>query len=153
MKKYILILIICLFITGCGLTDNFLPAKVENKTLTCTKELNSSGIPMFQTAIINFADDKIEGINTNILVSLSDTYKKSIDTFVKSFEESYKKQYGDNKHVTVVVSKKSDSEILIDITLDYKNMNDEEKKSSGFSGSEKYDINKTQLEKSGYTCQ
>lgn len=150
MKKNIYLLIIMLMIiTGCNEKN----AIKEEKVLTCTKAFEESSLKMFQTASINFIDNKINDIKSNILVTLPDEYKSSIDTFTKSFEDSYTKQYEGNNHVKVDILKKSDKEISIDILLDYKNMTDEEKSSSGFNGSEDYTINKTTLEKNGYTCE
>lgn len=152
MKKYLYLLIIgIIFITGC--TDNKLfPDIVEEKELVCTKDITTTDIPMLQTVNIKFINNKIETMNTNILVTLSDVYKSAIDTFVKSFEESYSNQYKDNEHIKVDVSKKSNLEIFINVDIDYKNMTDEEKVNSKLTGSEEYSVNKMQFESKGYTC-
>ena len=145
MKKFIYILVICIFfITGCG----------KEKKLACTKDITPAGtnISMIQTAGITFSNNKIKEIGTSILVTLSGDDKASMDEYIDLFKDSYSKQYSGNNHVKVDVSKKSDSEILIDIAFDYKSMTEEEKKNSGFYGSEDYDVNKTQLEQSGYSC-
>ncbi len=152
MKKYIYLLIIgIIVITGCN-NDKLFPDIIEEKELVCTKDITTSDIPMLQTVNIKFMNNKIETMNTNILVTLSNVYKSSIDTFVKSFEKTYADQYKDNSHIQVDVSKKSESEIFINIEIDYKNMTNEEKVSSKLTGSEDYSVNKMQFESKGYTC-
>ncbi len=151
MKKNVFLFIIMLIvITGCG-KEKQNDVK-EEKNLICEKEFNESSLTMLQTANINFIDNKINDIKSTILVTLPDEFKSNIDTFVKSFNDSYTKQYEGNTHVKVDINKKNDKEISIEVLLDYKNMTLEEKETSGFNGSEDYNINKTTLESNGYTC-
>lgn len=152
MRKYIYLLIIgIIVITGC--TNNMLISdSIKEKELVCTKDITTSDTPMLQTVNVKFIDNKIETMNTNILVTLSSDYKPSIDTFVESFEKSYNDQYNGNDHIKVEVSKKSDSEIFINIDVDYINMTDEEKINLQLTGSEEYSINRAQFESKGYTC-
>ena len=152
MRKYLHLLIIgIIFITGCTNNELF-PDIMEEKELVCTKDITTTDIPMLQTVNIKFINNKIETMNTNILVTLSDVYKSAIDTFVESFKKSYSDQYKDNEHIKVDVSKKSNLEIFINVDIDYKNMTDEEKVSSKLTGSEEYSVNKMQFESKGYTC-
>ena len=154
MKKFF-VLLICvtlLFLTGCELKNPFAAKEKEERTLTCTKEMSASGIPMSQIATIKFIDNKIDNLSTTILVKLPDAYKSQIDTFYNALEEQYDKAYKIKDHIKITTTKTSDSEIKVDIFFDYKNMTDEEKKQSEFEGSEDYDINKSTLEKDGYTC-
>ena len=72
---------------------------------------------------------------------------------INNFKEQYSKLYEGNSHITFSVNKKNDSEIVIDVSADYKNMTEEEKKKLDFNSSDDYDINKKQLIQSGYQCE
>ena len=148
MKKTIVL--ICIFtiilLTGCNNTLD------DTKTLNCTKDISTNGISMIQDAFVKFKNNKIDDIGSTILVTLPDSYKPYMSTFINSFDSAYAKQYEGNNHVKVTTTKKSDSEILIDISFDYKNMTSDEKVNANFIGSEDYEINKADLEKRGYTC-
>ena len=155
MKKNIfLISVLCvLLLTGCGNNEQLQEeVKKEEKILTCTKNIGDDDISMIQNADIRFIDNKIEGMSSTILITLPESYKSLMSTFIDSISESYKEQYKDNNHITVTTTQQSDLEILVDINFDYKNMTEEEKQSSGFAGSQDYEVNKSSLEKSGYDC-
>ena len=144
MKKFILIVamvgLVC--VTGC----------IGDKTLTCTKDISSSGITMTQTVNVQFTSNKVNTMNTSIEITLPDSYKSYIDTFVSRFKQQYESQYGSYKHVTLKTEKKSDTKILVNVDFDYKNMTSAEKKGLDLVGSEKYSVNKKTLENQGYTC-
>jgi hypothetical protein len=147
MKKYILMCLICLLIvTGCN-------KEPEIKTLTCSKDLDSAGIPMVEKTNIKFIDDKIDTMVITIVVNLPEMYKDHVETFMDEFNTRYAELYKGNEHINFEVIKKSDLEINVVINIDYVNMTAEEKTSSGFSGLEDYATNKTQLEKDGHICQ
>ena len=146
MKKCLVIIsVICLvLVAGCGNSA---------RVLKCSKTLSSTGVKMVQTATVNFVGDRIDTMNTKIIATLPDSYKSLINTFVTQFEKQYEKQYGDYKAVKVNTEKVSDSEIEVNIDIDYKNMTDSEKSKLNMAGSEDYDVNKQTLEKSGFTCE
>ena len=146
MKKNIyILLIILIIIVGCGKT-------IEEKELVCTKDITTSNIPMFQTININYIEGMVDVINSNTLVTLPTEYKSSIDKFIDSFDKQYKEQYGEINSAKIEISKKSDTEIYINLLLDYKEMSEEEKETANVVGSNQYSDNKLQLEKKGYTC-
>lgn len=145
MKKCLVVIsVMCLaLLAGCG---------NSNRVLVCTKDLTSSGIKMVQEARVNFNGEKIDTMTTTITAKLPDSYKSYVDTFVSQFKKQYENQYGKYDSVDVKTTKKSDSEIVIDIDFDYKAMSDSDKKALNMAGSEDYDVNKSTLEKSGFTC-
>ena len=146
MKKNIyILLIILIIIVGCGKT-------IEEKELVCTKDITTSNIPMFQTININYIEGMVDVINSNTLVTLPTEYKSAIDKFIDSFDKQYKEQYGEINSAKIEISKKSDTEIYINLLLDYKEMSEEEKETANVVGSNQYSDNKLQLEKKGYTC-
>ncbi len=152
MKKYfvLLLFIALLLITGCTIENPIVPK--ETKTLACTKDISTQGVSMIQTANMKFIGDKVDSLDTDIIVTLPDKYKTKIDTFYKSFKNEYEEKYGNKEHVKLEVNKQGDDKIIVTITFDTKNMTAEEKKATGFVGSEEYEASKAGLEKSGYVC-
>ena len=144
MKKFLLVITVVglVLVTGCS----------REQTLTCTKDISSSGIDMLQTVNVKFVNNKVDTMNTTVVVKLPDSYKSYADTFVSRFKQQYESQYGSYEHVKIDTVKKSDSEIDVNIDFDYKNMTDQEKKALDLTGSEKYSVNKKTLEGQGYTC-
>lgn len=144
-KKYLLLVVIALLlVTGCG----------KDKKLSCSKNLNTSGLDVVQQVDINFnGSSSIKNMKMSFLVKLPDEYKPYINSYYSQFKNEYEKLYGKYENVKVVSEKKSDTEITVDINFDYKNMTKKEKKTLGFSnGSEKYSINKSTLERQGFYC-
>ena len=144
MKKVLLVVMVMglVLFTGC----------IGEQTLTCTKDISSSGITMIQTVNVKFVNNKVDTMNTTVAVTLPDSYKSYIDTFVSRFNSQYKSQYGSYEHVKLNTVKKSDNQIDVNIDFDYKNMTDSEKKGLDLVGSERYSNNKKTLEKQGFTC-
>ena len=143
MKKILLFIIVLLTITGCN----------RNKTLKCSKDISENEIKMHQTSNMSYVNDKLETIDISILVTIPDSYKAYMESSINNFKEQYSKLYEGNSHITFSVNKKNDSEIVIDVSADYKNMTEEEKKKLDFNSSDDYDINKKQLIQSGYQCE
>ncbi|MCI9434987.1 MAG: YehR family protein [Bacilli bacterium] len=84
MKKFLLpifLIIICL-LTGCG-------AK-EEKTMTCTRTLNQSGIKMDLTYIVKYKDEYVTNLKSIEKVtsdddSILETYKKEAESIYKPY--------------------------------------------------------------------
>ncbi len=148
MKKYIFLMILCLlFVIGCE--KEVTPSK---KILTCTKDVSKETVPVFQTLNFSFVDDKLDTFDINVSVNISDIDKSLIDNFVENVKSMYEEQYKDYSNAKVNVSKKSDKEIFIEVSLDYKNMSEEEKNKLGYSEIDNYEAIKSQHEENEYTC-
>lgn len=144
MKKFLSLVavVFCtVLLSGCG-----------EKSLKCTKDISTSGITMQQAVDMNFNGNKITTMSTTISIEFNESQKAYVETMMSTLESTYKKQYGISKSVEVKTEKKSDLKYDITISIDYKNMSEADKKTLGMAGSENYDVNKKDLENSGYTC-
>ena len=141
MKKCLVIIsVMCVaLLAGCGGT----------KVLECSYEKTSLGIKVKQDVEVKFVSDKIEEIKQVYKIVLPDTYKSAVNSLLSTYKKQYENLY---KGSTVTTEKVSDTEIRVNVNTDYKSMTESEKKSSGFYGSEKYDVNRESLESKGYTC-
>ena len=148
MKKYLVVLVavFALVVSGCSL-------KGGTKTLKCTKDISESGIKMVQTVNANFVNDKVETLDTTVLITLTEAQKPYMDTFINALKNQYDTQYGKYSHVDIKTEKTSDTEILVTVSFDYKKMTSDEKSGLDLVGSEKYVNNKKTLEKEGFKCE
>ena len=149
MKKLLfsLILVICLIaMTGCG---------KSNATLSCTKDFSSSmtaGISMVQDSKIVFKNNKIDTMDMIMKFEIPNTLSSQFDTLMSTMKSTYDNQYGKYDGITVTSNKTSDSTFEVVISIDYKNISDATKVAISAVGSESYSVNRSQLEKQGYTC-
>ena len=143
MKKCLVVIsVMCVvLLAGCGNGVRY---------LRCSKDYTSS---INQTVEAKFVGDSIDSLNMGFVIKLSETSKKYIDTYLSTYKKSFESQYGKYDNVTVTAKKQSDSEIKVDVDMDYKAMSESDRKAVGMSGSEDYDVNKQSLEKYGYTCE
>lgn len=135
--------LILVLVTGCA---------GKERTLVCTKNLSNSTIKMDQTIDINFKGDKVKDMSTTITVNLPDSYKSYIDKFKENLDKEYKSKYGKYKSIKLNTTVKNENQIDVKLDFDYKNMTSSEKKELDLAGSEKYSVNKSTLEKQGFTC-
>ncbi len=141
MKKCLVVVsVMCLaLLAGCG----------KNKVLVCSTEKTSLGVTVKQDVEVSFVSNKIEKIAQVYNIKVSDTYKSAMSRLISTYQTQYEKLYVGS---TVKVKQVGDTEIKVTVDTDYMSMTDAEKKKSGFYGSEDYDVNKSTLEKKGYTC-
>ncbi len=145
MKKFLSLIavVFCtVLLTGCG----------GEKKLTCTKTETSSGITMGEKIEMNFKSDKVTTMSLTMTIEIPESLKTQAQTLVNSAESYVKSTYGSSDAITIKSEKKSDLKYDIIVSIDYKNMSDSDKTKFGFSGDESYEVNKQDLEKSGYTC-
>lgn len=139
-KKYLIIIISLVLISGCD----------KKKTLTCTKTEQETGMNLTTTTTTNFKNDKIASIKLELNAKLDSTYVKYKDTIKKSLEQQYS-IYKDEKGVTYHTSVKDDN-IKFNLIVDNKAISKETRKKLNISNGEGYEKSKKLLEKDGYTC-
>lgn len=152
MKKFLsaIVLTLCsILLVGCG---------GGTKNLKCSADYSSQmgmttyGVKTIADVDVNFKSDKIQDMKMTFTFTLPDSLKSNIDSLISSLESSIKVQYS-GEHFTVSTNKISDTEFSVSVAMDYKNMTEAEKvKANMSSGSEKYSVNKAQLEQQGFTC-
>lgn len=145
-KKFgigILMLVVCLLLTGCG--------KV-NKTAHCTMSSNQSMFTTKQDVSVTIENNKFVNAKLSIEMVLSDSYLKTVDpkTFAASMETQMKGQYKDCKIQATATG------AIVTINLDKAEM----AKLAGVTESQldrfnqkEYNSMIASFEKSGYTCQ
>lgn len=138
MKKFIILLMFCFVLTGCG-----------TKTLTCTKTENKETLKTDEKTVITY-NNQIKTIERTMKIELKDSYKDYADMVMKSLNTSLK-NYKNKKGIDLS-SVKKDNDIIISLKFDGSKMNDSSKKLAGFDSSKSYDNMKKDLEKKGYTC-
>ena len=82
-KKYLLLVVIALLlVTGCG----------KDKKLSCSKNLNTSGLDVVQQVDINFnGSSSIKNMKMSFLVKLPDEYKPYIEPFKEKISKTGRK--------------------------------------------------------------
>lgn len=138
MKKFGILLICCMVLTGCG-----------SKTLTCSKTENKESLKTEEKVIITY-NKQMKTIEHDMKVSLKNSYEDYIDIVTKSLNDSLKK-YKNKKGISVKSVKNKDN-VVVSLKFDGSKMDDSGKKLAGFDTSKSFNNMKKELEKKGYTC-
>ncbi len=144
MKKLRVLSVLFLFtiiVTGCG----------GEKTLTCTKSDDSTGMTMNQNIVTTFKSNKATKVDMSIDVVVDDQYKSQIGNIESSLKKQFS-SYEEQKGVTFKTSTK-DKTVNVNIVADLEKMDDAARKKLNITATdEKYDDVKEDFEDEGYSC-
>ena len=137
--KFLSVLIICFFITGCG-----------NDSLKCVKKQENEAGNSNYNIKISFRHGKVNHASVESVFKVNHEYKEYADVMASSFKNSLKNYDGKDGIETKLDT--SDTEIKALVSFDLLKMAETEKKNIGFdSTSRKKDIKKF-YENDGFIC-
>lgn len=145
MKKYIGIcsaIVLIGFLTGCG---------SKSKTLTCSKDDKATGMSMNQKVDVDFKGKDVTKMTIVETVTVEDSYKSYMDELKNAFESQFA-SYNDKKGISMD-TKTDGNKIKITIAADFKNMDEEAKKTLDIvNTTADYNEMKKAFENQSYKC-
>lgn len=139
MKKYLILPLLLLFLTGCS------------KKLNCTKVENETGLNYNEEINVTFNKNKISNFSLKYDISLEEEYLSYVDTFKETLESTFS-SLKDKKGIKYSV-KDNKNGFVINMSANLKKLdNDVKKELNMIETDENYEEMKKDLISAGYTC-
>lgn len=147
-KKILLVSLLALTITSLTACSN---TNTNKKTLTCTKEVNNTGVTIKNTNTIVFKEKKLSNMTMKYQYILKEKYIDSANSIKKSIDKQFE-EYQEYKGISYESKLVSNKEIDYQIDIDINKTDEKTKEKFNISGDASYNTNKEALENAGFSC-